>query len=72
MLVQCLKKVKNSLQLLHGEISKALLLLVSFCSLWPSVLSVVWGIHLALLIPLSQWVQPISSQQEVTLDPILL
>lgn len=70
MLVQCLKKVKNSLQLLH-QISKGLLL-VSFCSLQPLVLNVVLGIHLTSLISLSQWGQPVSSQQEAALDPALL
>lgn len=71
MLVQCLKKVKSSLQLLNGEISKALLL-VAFCSLQPSVCNAVLGTHLALLISLSQWGQPVYSQQGVTLDPTLL
>lgn len=72
MLVRCLKKVKNSLQLLHGESSKRLFLVVSSCSLWPLVLNVVLGIHMASLVSLSQWGQDISSRQGVTLDPTLL
>lgn len=71
MLVRCLEKVKDSPQLLHGEISKALFLLVS-CSLRPLVLTVVLGIHLASLISLSQWGQAISSRQGIALDPTLL
>lgn len=42
-MVQCLGKVKNSLQWLHGKISKPLFLLVSSCSLRPLVLNVVLG-----------------------------
>jgi len=72
MLVRCLEKVKNSLQLFHGEISKALFPLVSSCSLQPLVLNMVLGIHLASLISLSQWGQAISSQQGATFDPTLL
>lgn len=72
MLEQCLKKVKNSLQLLHGESGKALFLLVLSGSLRPLVLNMVLGIHLASFISLSQWDQAISSWQGVTLDPILL
>lgn len=69
-LVQCLKKVKNSLRLLHqiSPPSSGVDALV----LWPLMLNVVLGIHLASLISLSQWGQPVSSQQEATLDPTLL
>lgn len=71
MLEQCLKKVKNSLQLLHSESSKALFLRVLSGSLRPLVLNVVLDIHLASFISLSQWDQAISSWQGVTLDPML-
>lgn len=72
MFVQCLKKVKSSLQLLHGEISGDLFPLVLSCSLWPSELDVALGIHLALLLFLPQWGQAISSWQGVAFDPTLL
>lgn len=71
-MMQCLGKVKNSLQWLHGKISKILFLLVLSCSLRPLVLNVVLGIRPASLISLSQRGQAISSRQGVTLDPTLL
>lgn len=72
MFVQYLRKVKNSLQLLHGEFSRDLFPSVLSCSLWPSELDVVLGIHLAPLLSLPQWGQAISSWQGVIFDPSLL